>query len=107
MTTFDDREHAYEAHFAFEEQLEFKAQARRDRLIGVWAAERLDLSGDDIETYILSIMRADLREPGDGDVHQKVMADLADKGLHVHAQEVRERMDAFLVQARQEVQTTG
>ena len=104
MTTFDDREHAYEAHFALEAQLEFKAEARRDRLLGLWAGERLGLSGDDLENYVLSVMRADLREPGDHDVYQKVLADLADKDAHVRPQDVRERMDAFLIQARAEVQ---
>ena len=107
MTTFDDREHAYEAHFVLEEQLEFKAQARRDRLIGLWAGEHLGLTGDALENYVLSVMRADLRHPGDDDVHQKVLADLADKGVHIHTHEVRERMDDFLMQARREVQAAS
>ena len=103
LTTFDDREHADEAHFALEEHLEFKAQMRRDRMIALWAGERLSLTGPALEAYVDTIRRADLQEPGDRDVHQKVLADLADKGVHVKTHEVRERMDAFLIQARREV----
>ena len=104
LTTFDDREHAAEAHFALEEHFEFKAQMLLDRLIALWAGELLSLSGDTLEAYVGSVRRADLREPGDEDVHQKILADLADKGVHVKPHEVRERMDAFLIQARKAVE---
>ena len=107
MTTFDDREHAAEAHFALEEHLEFKAQMRRDRMIAQWAGERLNLSGPALETYVESILRADLKEPGDEDVHQKILADLADGNVHVKPHEVRERMDAFLLQARREIEAAA
>ncbi len=104
MTTFDDREHAFEAHFALEEEQEFKAHARRDRLLGRWAGERLGLSGEALERYASSIVRADLRHPGEEDVFQKVLADLADKQLAPAPQDLRQRMDALLVEARRQVQ---
>ena len=104
MTTFNDREHAFEAHFALEEELEFKAQARRDRLLGLWAGETLGLSGEALDRYVESVVRADLREPGDADVFQKVLADFADKEVRIMPQALRERMDALLAQARREVQ---
>lgn len=103
MTTFDDREHAFEAHFALEEALEFRAQARRDRMLGLWAGERMGLSGEGLENYALSVMRADLKERGDGDVWSKVTADLAAAGVKVQPHEVRTRMEQFLQQARAEI----
>jgi hypothetical protein len=103
MTTFDKREQAFEAHFALDQEQEFKAQARRDRKLAVWAAERLGLSGDDIENYVLAVMRADLKEAGDDDVFQKVLADLAERDVEVLPHELRERMDGFLSEARREI----
>ncbi len=105
MTTFDERERAYEAHFALEEELEFKAQARRDRLLGLWAGERMGLKDAALEDYALSVMRADLREPGDEDVFQKVMADLAERGVECLPHELRARMDDLLTRARAELDT--
>ena len=103
MTTFDKREQAFEAHFALDQEQEFKAQARRDRQLALWAAERLGLSGGETENYVLAVMRADLKEPGDNDVFQKVLADLAEKGVEVLPHELRERMDALLDAARREI----
>lgn len=103
MTTFDKREQAFEAHFALDQEQEFKAEARRDRRLGEWAGQKLGLSGEALETYVKSVMRADLREPGDEDVFQKVLADLAEKGVEVLPHELRERMDALLVEARKEI----
>ena len=100
MTTFNDRERGYEAHFAKDQELEFKAQARRDRLLGLWAGERMGLSGEELQTYALSVFRADLKEPGDDDVFQKVLADLAAKNVEVLPHELRARMDDLLATAR-------
>lgn len=104
MTTFDERERGYEARFAHDEEMEFKAQARRDRLAGLWAGGLMGLTGDALENYVLSVMRADLAEPGDQDVHRKLVADLSAARVGVSAAEVRTRMDALLAQARIEVQ---
>jgi hypothetical protein len=103
MTTFDDRERGYEAHFALDQEQEFKAEVRRDRLIGLWAGERMGLTGDELAAYAQSVVRADLKEPGDNDVFQKVMADLAEKNVECLPHELRERMDSLLVAARADI----
>lgn len=104
MTTFDDREHAFEAHFVLEEALEFKAHVRRDRMLAAWAGEKLGLTGEALQSYAASVVRADLREPGDEDVFQKVLADFADKDVRIMPQELRERMALLLTEARRQVQ---
>ena len=103
MTTFDDRERGYEAHFALDQEQEFKAQARRDRMIALWAGEKLGITGEDLQNYVLAVMRADLKEPGDNDVFVKVLADLQEKGVRDPGPELRAKMDEFLVVARAEV----
>ena len=79
MTTFDDREHAYEAKFAHDAELRFKAEARRNRLLGEWAAELLGKSGDEARTYALTVVTSDFEEPGEDDVLRKIVADLDGK----------------------------
>lgn len=77
MTTFDDRERSYEAKFAHDAEMNFKAEARRNRLIGEWAAGLLGKSGDEAKTYALTIVTSDFNEPGDEDVYRKLAADLS------------------------------
>jgi hypothetical protein len=103
MTTFDDRERGQEAHFALDQEQTFKADARRDRLLGLWAGERMGLTGDALAAYAQSVIRADLKEPGDDDVFQKVLADLAEKGVECLPHELRARMDEFLAIARADI----
>ena len=103
MTTFDDRENAFEAHFALDQEQEFKAQARRDRMLAMWAGERMGMSAEERENYVLSVMRADLKEAGDNDVFQKVLADLAEKDVECLPTELRAKMDEFLQAARNEL----
>ena len=103
MTTFDKREQAFEAHFALDQEQEFKAQARRNRRLAEWAGERMGLTGPELEAYLPTVQRADLKEAGDDDVFQKVLADLAEKGVEVLPHELRERMDALLDAARREI----
>lgn len=79
MTTFDDRERAYETKFAHDAELNFKAEARRNRLLGEWAAGLLGKSGDDARAYALTVVTSDFDEPGDEDVYRKLAADLAGK----------------------------
>ena len=100
MTTFDDREHAFEAHFAFEEELDFMTQARRDRLVAAWAGGLMGLKDGDLEAYVLTVIKADLREAGDSDVYDKVLADLAGRGVPIDPREVRRQMALCLVEAR-------
>jgi hypothetical protein len=81
MTTFDKREEAFEQQFAHDEELRFKATARRNKLLGLWAAEKLGLSGTDAETYSKSVVMADFEEPGDHDVLRKIRKDFDAKGV--------------------------
>lgn len=81
MTTFDDREKAFENKYAHDEDMRFKAAARRDKLLGLWAAERMGLAGAEAEAYAASVVIADLEEAGDDDVFRKVSADLTAKGV--------------------------
>lgn len=97
MTTFDDRERAFESQFVLERELEFKALARRDRALGQWAGSILGKSGEELSAYAESIVRADLEEPGDEDVFRKLTADLDGK---LGEAEIRAKMDALLVEAR-------
>lgn len=103
MTTFDDREQGFEAGFAHDQEVEFKAHMRRDRLLGLWAGERMGLTGEELEAYATSICRTELREHDEERLAQKVIADLAEKGADTLPHEVRERMSSFLVTARIEI----
>ena len=103
MTTFDEREHAFEAHFAFEEELEFKVKARRDRLAGLWAGGLMGLKDGDLEDYVLAVMRADLREAHGEGVYQKILSDLADHRATVRPQEVHAQLDCLMAEARQQI----
>jgi hypothetical protein len=107
MTTFDEREQAFEAHFALEQALEFKAIARRDRRVGEWAGKLMGLEGKALEDYAASIVREDLKEPGDEDVFRKLHNDLSASGIEVRDSAIRSEMDRLLAQAREEIKTGG
>ena len=79
MTTFNDREKGFENKFAHDEEMQFKAVARRNRLLGLWAASLLGKTGDDADAYAMEVVRADFAEAGDEDVFRKVAADLGDR----------------------------
>ena len=79
MSTFDDRENAFEAKYAHDEDMKFKAEARRNKLMGLWVAEILGKSGDEAEAYAKEVVRADFEEAGHEDVMRKLLADLGDK----------------------------
>ena len=81
MTTFDKREEAFEKKFAHDEELRFKATARRNKLLGLWAAEKLGISGAAADAYAKEVVTADFEEAGDDDVFRKVKKDFADKNL--------------------------
>lgn len=99
MTTFDDRERGFEGKFAHDEEMAFKAQARRDRLLAEWAGERLGLVDRELGDYVTAVWREDLKHPGDQDVFDKVKADLAAKGVSVSEAELRAKMDTLLREA--------
>lgn len=79
MTTFDERENAFENKFAHDAEMQFKAEARRNKLLGLWAAELMGKSGDDADAYAREVIKADFQEAGDEDVYRKVAGDLGDK----------------------------
>ena len=79
MSSFDDRENAFENKFAHDAQMQFKAEARRNKLLGLWAAGLMGKTGDDAEAYAKEVIKADFEEAGDEDVYRKVAGDLGDK----------------------------
>ena len=99
MTTFDKREEAFEKKFVIDEELKFKAEARRNRLLGLWVAEKLGMSGADAQAYARGVIEAEFGEGRDADVIRKVMGDLAAKGASIDEQEIRTRMDQWMAQS--------
>jgi hypothetical protein len=104
MTTFDDRKDAFEKKFAHDEELRFKAMARRNKLFGLWAAGQLGKSGAEADTYAKSVVMADFQEAGDDDVLRKVRADLEGGGKPVSDVELRRQMTDLMVRAIEEIQ---
>ena len=100
MSTFDDREHAFEAKYAHDAEMVFKANARCHKLLGLWAAELLGKSGDDAAAYAKEVVLSDLEEAGHEDVVRKVAGDLGDKSS---PEEIREKMKAYLATAKDQV----
>lgn len=103
MTQFNDREKAFETKFQKDQELQFKVNARRNKLLGMWAAEKLGISGDDAEAYAKEVVVSDFEAPGDDDVLQKVFGDLTNKGVEVTEHAVRLEMDRLLVKAKTEI----
>lgn len=103
MTMFDKREEGFEKKFALDEEQKFKAEARRDRLLGLWVAEKLGLAGDAAVAYAKDVVLADMEEAGDADVIRKVTADLKAKGVSLDEAEIRAKMSEFLAVAAAEV----
>ena len=102
MTTFEEREKGYEAKFKRDQEFQFKATARRNKLLGLWAAERLGLSGGDADAYAKEVVVADFEEPGDEDVLRKVAEDLDGKGVTA---EVRREMDRLMPIAAEQIES--
>ena len=99
MTTFDKREAGFENKFAHDEQLQFKATARRNKLLGAWAAEKMGLSGDVAAQYAKDVVASDFEEAGDDDVVRKVMADFSAKNVDQSEHQVRRVMDELMGEA--------
>lgn len=100
MTTFDDREHAFEAKFAHDAELQFKADARRNKLLGLWAAELLGKSGDEAAAYAAEVVKSDFEEAGHEDVFRKVSGDLGDKADETT---IRTKMEELMAEARRQI----
>ena len=100
MTTFNDRERGEEAHFAHDEEMLFRITARRNRLVGQWAAERMGLSAAETDAYAKSVVQADFEEAGDEDVIRKLLGDLTSAGVETDEAELRAALDTKLIEAR-------
>lgn len=104
MTTFDDRERAYESKFALDAEMQFRANARRNKLLGLWAAGLLGKTGAEADAYAASVVKADFEEAGDDDVLRKVAGDLAGQAT---AEEIRAKMDQLLAEAKSQLAAEG
>ena len=107
MTTFDKREEGFEKKFAHDEELRFKANARRNKLLGMWAAEKLGIQGPAADAYAKEVVMADFEAPGDDDVFQKVKKDLAAKGVAQTDAQLRRTMDELMEQAIAQIKAAG
>jgi hypothetical protein len=103
MTQFNDRDKAFQAKFQKDQELQFKVTARRNRLLGLWAAEQIGLDGQDAEAYAKDVVVSDFDEPGDDDVLRKVVGDLQGKGVDTDDATVRKQMDILLEKAKQQL----
>ncbi|CAN5223760.1 MAG: DUF1476 domain-containing protein [Pseudomonadota bacterium] len=103
MTQFNDRERAFESKFAHDEQMNFRIVARRNRLLGEWAARKLGLSDEETASYAKDVVRADFEEAGDEDVIRKVLGDLTAAGVEVSDSEIREALGHKTVDARRQI----
>jgi hypothetical protein len=99
MTTFDKREEAFEKHFAHDEELKFKATARRNKLLGLWAAEKLGLSGAEADSYALAIVMSDVEDTGQHDVVRKIRKDFNAKGVVQSDHQISRTMTEFMAKA--------
>lgn len=105
MAQLDDRERAYESKFAHDEELRFKSEARRNRLLGHWVAEKLGKSAEEAEAYAKEVVRADFEEPGHEDVFRKVQGDLKAAGVAISDEEIRTKMVELLVTAAEQIES--
>ena len=96
MTGFDDRKKGFERKFAHDQELQFKASARRNKLLGLWAAELMGIEGDDAEEYAKAVIRSDLEEPGDQDVFRKIRRDFDEKNIDQSDHQIRRTMDELM-----------
>ena len=107
MSTFDRRQEAFESKFAHDEELRFKAVARRNKLLGLWAAEKIGLDADKAQDYAKEVVRADFEEPGDEDVFRKIRRDFDEAGVEQSDHQIRRTMDELLHQAAEQIKTEG
>ena len=103
MSTFNDRERAFETKYARDEEMQFRVIARRNRLLGEWAARKMGLSQEETDSYAKDVVRADFEEAGDGDVIRKVLGDLTAAGVEVTDAEIREALAHRTVDAKRQI----
>ena len=105
MTTFDKREEGFEKKFAHDEELRFKANSRRNKLLGLWAAEKMGLSGPAADAYAKEVVVADFEEAGDDDVYRKIRKDFDAKGVAQSDQDIRKTMTDLMAHAVEQIKT--
>jgi hypothetical protein len=105
MNTFEDRQKGFERKFAIDEELRFKSMARRNKMLGLWAAEKMGITGDDAQAYAREVVKADLAEPGDEDVFRKIRADFDAKGVDQSDHQIRRAMTDLLGDAVTQIET--
>ena len=103
MTTFNDREKAFEDKYKHDQDLQFKVEVRRNKLLGLWVAELLGLSGADAEAYAKEVVSADFEEPGDADLIRKIQGDVQPKNLDLSEHRLRKKMDELVAVAKEQI----
>ncbi|MGC6328698.1 DUF1476 domain-containing protein [Rhizorhabdus sp. FW153] len=103
MTTFDDREQAFENKFAHDQEMAFRITARRNRLVGQWAADMMKLTAEETDSYAKSVVQADFEEAGDEDVIRKILGDLTSAGVEIDEAAIRTALEAKAVEARRQL----
>lgn len=107
MTGFDDREKGFEAKYRHDQEIQFKVTARRNKLLGLWAADLMGITGETAEAYARDVIASDFEEPGDDDVVRKVLADLTANGVDASEHKIRMEMEKFENQAREQISTAA
>ena len=107
MADFNEREKAFEAKFKLDEELKFKATARRNRLLGHWAGEKMGFSEAECDAYAKEVIKSDFEKPGDDDVLQKVLTDFQGKSVEESEQSLRKKMDELMEVAIEQIQNEG
>lgn len=107
MTTFDDRENKFEKAFAHDESLRFRAEARRNKLLGLWAAGLMGKEGEAAQEYAKEVVKADLEEAGDEDVFRKIRGDFDTANVNQSDHQIRRHMDECMAEAIQQIQKEG
>tara|TARA_B100000902_G_scaffold109078_1_gene110711 strand:+ start:1403 stop:1717 length:315 start_codon:yes stop_codon:yes gene_type:complete len=103
MNSFDDRKKSFESKFAHDEETLFKINAKRNKFLGEWIADKLNKTDKDKEDYILEVIKSDMAEPGDEDVFRKVKKDLSQAGLNNMDEEIRNKMNEFMETAKKAI----
>ena len=103
MSSFNDREKAFEDKYKHDQELQFRVEARRNKLLGLWVAELLGRSGADADVYAKEVVASDFEEPGDADVVRKVLGDLEGHGKEMSEHRLRKKMDELMAEAKEQV----
>jgi len=105
MSSFDERESSFENKFKHDKELEFKATARRNKLLGLWAANLLGIHGTEAETYAKAVVKADMEKPGDQDVVDKLLGDFKERGIDMSEHRLRKQMTELLAAAVSQIKS--